>query len=428
MLGKKSKSITRIGGKTLTKLIKVTCKGSDTVRYDLLEPFQGDLKSLTENNFKKLKKMILELGFTEPISVWNDKGSIKILNGHQRLKTVTQMIEKEGYECPDLPVNWVDANSYDQAKRKVLALTSQYGKMETQGLYEFLSDTDIQPHDLGTDYHFPEINTDEFVDEYYKEISEDKSDVEDAVPEVRETDIKLGDIYQLGDHRLVCGDSTSKECVDLLMNGEKADMVYTDPPYGIAFKSGQKNSDKSTIGDRKYHNHKIIEGDHSDFDPSFILNQFSDVDEIFIWGVHNYPEKLPRSTWICWDRKLTEEMDKHLNGDFDLCWSKQRHKMVMLRITWSGVCGHSKTDDGATKVHPTQKPVKLAEAFFDRWGKGKTNIVDLFGGSGSTLITCEKTDRRCFMMEIDPHYCQVIIDRWEEYSGKKSVKLNDVKD
>ena len=224
-------------------------------------------------------------------------------------------------------------------------------------------------------------------------------------------------------HRLLCGDSTDKADVDLLMAGEKADMVFTDPPYGINFKNIQPDDGLSrNVYDRNVNVYSVIEGDNSDFDPSFILEMFDETKDIFIWGCQNYADKLPRSTWICWDRKLTEAMDAQKNGDFDLCWSKARHKMTIIRSTWSGVCGHSKTDDGATRIHPTQKPVKLAEAFFERWGKDKTLIIDLFLGSGSTLIACEKTKRNCYGMEIDPHYCSVIIKRWQEFTGKTAVK------
>lgn len=251
---------------------------------------------------------------------------------------------------------------------------------------------------------------------------------EDEVPEVTDTRCKPGDLWQLGNHRLLCGDSTNVQHVERLMGGEKADMVFTDPPYGISF-SNDSLPKKDFAGVRpglKHNKYKIIEGDFSDFDPSPIL-ELVPCDEVFIWGANNYADKLPKSTWIVWDRKLNESADGNLAGDFDLCWSKQKHKMAMCRIPWFGVFGHSRKDDGEKKVHPTMKPVKLAEWFFDRWGSKAKVIADLFLGSGSTLIACEKTNRRCFGVEIDPHYCSVIIERWEKFTGKTAVLLTGEK-
>ena len=177
------------------KTISIECTGADDVEYGQLCNTQGDLKSLSKENYKKLKKVILELGFSEPLSVWNNQGVLQVINGHQRLAVIKEMVEKEGYTCPPLPISYVDAKSMEEAKRKVLALTSQYGKIETQGLYEFLADTDIAPNMLNESYTFPEVDLDGFVDEYYKEGSSESQDaIEDDIPEPKESNVKLGDI------------------------------------------------------------------------------------------------------------------------------------------------------------------------------------------------------------------------------------------
>jgi DNA modification methylase len=206
------------------------------------------------------------------------------------------------------------------------------------------------------------------------------------------------------------------------MAGQKADMVFTDPPYGINL-----NTDFSRIkgsipnkggGKNRY---KKIEGDSTTFTiRGWVLDLSS---EVFLFGAENYHRSLPENSgsWVVWDKVLTESLGKSIGSNFELCWSKQKHKRDIIRIKWSGFYGFE-NEDTPKKIHPTQKPVKLAEAFFGRWGKGKTNIVDLFGGSGSTLIACEKTDRTCYMSEIDPHYCQVIIDRWEQYTQQQAIK------
>lgn len=119
--------------------------------------------------------------------------------------------------------------------------------------------------------------------------------------------------------------------------------------------------------------------------------------------------------------------DRALSNDFELCWSKDPHKYSMIRVTWHGPFGHNKKLDGDSRVHPSQKPVKLSTEFFDRWGKDAKIIWDGYLGSGSTLIACEKTNRKCYGMEIDPTYCDVIVERWEKFTGQKAKLINEEK-
>ncbi len=257
---------------------------------------------------------------------------------------------------------------------------------------------------------------------------------EDEVPEANETICKLGDLWTLGSHRLMCGDSTSIDAVEKLMDGQKADMVFTDPPYGMNLDTdyssmgGDNNSHNSAKGlaGKKGLKHRAVLGDDEDFDPGIIFGLFGYCNEIFLWGADYYAERLVeknKGSWIVWDKRVDENFDKMWGSAFELCWSKAKHKRDLARIRFAGVYG-TESQDTKGRVHPTQKPIQLAEWFFERWGKDTKNIVDLFGGSGSTLIACEKTDRKCFMMELDPHYCDVIIARWEKYSGKKASLIN----
>ena len=226
-------------------------------------------------------------------------------------------------------------------------------------------------------------------------------------------------------HKIMCGDSTDKADVDKLMDGQKADMVFTDPPYGMNLDTSYKDAGyKDTNFKRKRHNHKKIIGDDKYFElPGFILDM---AEEVFLWGADYYRYSLPEGgSFIVWDKRTSESGDRVIGSCFELCFSKKKHKRDIARILWCGVYGHDKNDDGKGKVHPTMKPVKLAEWFFERWGKDKTLIVDLFLGSGSTLIACEKTNRQCYGMEISEHYVSVILKRYEEYTGKEAVKWSD---
>lgn len=148
--------------------IKIKCKGFTALPYQTLEPFQGNLKDLSEINYNKLKKEILELGYSEPVSVWQNDGKYFLINGHQRLRVITRMIEKEGFECEPLPVSIVEADSFKEARKKVLALTSQYGNMTKQGLYEFACETGLDAQEIKESFSFPEINLDLWELEFFK--------------------------------------------------------------------------------------------------------------------------------------------------------------------------------------------------------------------------------------------------------------------
>jgi len=152
----------------VSREIKISCQGATTIPFARLTAFQGDLKSLHKDDYEKLRKQILELGFSDPIAVWKSQGSNFILNGHQRFRVIETMAG-EGYRVPDLPVVLVHADDFKQAKRKVLALTSQYGKIDKQGLYEFLHEADIDAEELDTDFKLSGIDPEKFLNEFYED-------------------------------------------------------------------------------------------------------------------------------------------------------------------------------------------------------------------------------------------------------------------
>jgi DNA modification methylase len=185
-----------------------------------------------------------------------------------------------------------------------------------------------------------------------------------------------------------------------------------------------KSKFKSSSGGAKYDN---VIGDHEDFNPDFINNVFACFDyckEIFLWGADYYSDLLPNrnaGSWVVWDKRGDESADKMFGSTFELCWSKARHKRMLARVKWAGIFGMEKEHD-KKRCHPTQKPVELISWFFDYYSmKDKTAIVDLFGGSGSTLIACEKTGRKAYLMELDPKYVDVIIKRWQDFTGKQAM-------
>lgn len=232
----------------------------------------------------------------------------------------------------------------------------------------------------------------------------------------------------------MCGDSTNLVDVSNLMADEKADMILSDPPYGMKL-----NTDFSTIrgslksigrDHTKGNKYEKIIGDNEDFKPELILtffDNFASCDEVFLFGADYYAEIIPQKnagSWLVWDKRKESQADA-IGSEFELIWSKQKHKRRVLRHDWFGFLSSENGQDARNRVHPTQKPVSLLKDIIAQWGNGKQLIVDLYGGSGSTLIACEQLGRKCRMMELDPHYCDVIIARWEQFTGQKAVLLDE---
>lgn len=179
---------------------------------------------------------------------------------------------------------------------------------------------------------------------------------------------------------------------------------------------------KSNTRGNKYD--KVI-GDNDDFKPELITTFFDNFNyckEIFLFGADYFAELLPNKndgSWLVWDKRKESQADA-IGSEFELIWSKTKHKRRMLRHDWFGFLSSQNAKDAQNRVHPTQKPVSLLVDIVEQWGKDCNNVVDLYGGSGSTLIACEQLNRKCYMMELDEHYCDVIINRWESFTGKKA--------
>jgi DNA modification methylase len=259
---------------------------------------------------------------------------------------------------------------------------------------------------------------------------------EDAVPEAPvEPKTKLGDIYQLGNHRLMCGDSTSIDAVEKLMDGQKADMVFTDPPYGVSYEGGHnKKKRQGIIAD-------TLQGDDlTDLfyeSLSTAITCTKDGAAFYVWyasgkSIETFASlsKLPLKirAIIQW-YKVKSGLGAFMSQYIPNCEPCMYLHKDGCSPAWYGASNEKTVwelkKESKNDYHPTQKPVELPERAMLNSSKSGDHILDLFGGSGSTLIACEKTNRHARLMELDPKYCDVIVKRWEDFTGKKAVLLAD---
>lgn len=263
------------------------------------------------------------------------------------------------------------------------------------------------------------------------DIGDEKETKEDdyEIPEKDEikTNIKYGDIIEIGQHRLMCGDSTKIEDVERLMNGKKVDMVFTDPPYGINEKTDRVH--EARFGLAKANTFDKILGDENTntaIKAIEIINYLK-VNIQVIWGANYFAHSLSESgNWLVWDKRI-EEKQRDVNSDAELAWVKSSKRSVRIfRHLWKGMIKGS--ENGQRRIHPTQKPIALAEWCFQEYGKDCSNILDLFLGSGSTMVACHQLDRICYGMELEPKYCQVIVDRMKKLDSKLEIKINGQKE
>jgi DNA modification methylase len=375
----------------------------ENLRIADLTPDPQNARQHDDKNLKAIMGSLKEFGQRKPIVI-TEAGVIVAGNG------TVEAAKRLGWldiEVVRVPADWTDA----QVKAFAIAdnRTAELANWNQEVLTSQLLELEAEGWELA-----------EFGFEAFELPDEDKPIIEDEVPESAPSKVALGDIWQLGNHRLMCGDSFSKAAIDQLLDGQTADMVFSDPPYGMNLDTDYSKMVNTNIGRTGLKHSKVI-GDDQDFDPTFILETFKDCDEILLFGFDYYANKLPMGTPIVWDKRIEEKFDTVIGSAFELIWSKKKRKRQIIRFqysTWGS--RFADTLDGK-KSHPTMKPIGLLKEIIDLT---KSNlIIDLFGGSGSTLIAAEQTNRICYMMELDPKYCDVIIERWERLTGQKAELL-----
>jgi DNA modification methylase len=387
----------------------------EQVPVEKLIPYVNNSRTHSEEQVAQIAASIREFGFNNPVLIDKDD---TIIAGHGRIQAARKLGLAE--------VPCVRLEHLTETQRKAYIIADNRLALNAGWNEELLT---IELNDLLADGFALDIlgfDSDELKSLIDPVTPTEGLTDEDAVPEVpevpEETETKPGDIYQLGRHRLMCGDSTSIDAVEKLMDGQKADMVFTDPPYGISIvgKKGSVGGGKLA----KVGTYAPVAGDDSidvAIEAIQVIKTLKAKVEI-IWGGNYYANQLENSScWIVWDKNNTGNF-----ADAELAWTNQKTAVRIFKHTWNGMLKDS--ERGEKRVHPTQKPVALAVWCFNQYGDDCETVLDLFGGSGSTLIAAEKTNRNCYMMELDPKYCDVIVKRWEDFTGKKAelITLSEI--
>lgn len=382
-----------------------------------LKPYENNAKIHTDAQIEQIARSIQEFGMNDPIAIWKDN---EIIEGHGRLLACRQMGMKE------VPVIRLD-DLTDEQRRAYMNVHNQL-TMNTGFDLDLLAAELNEINEIDMSMFGFDISS--FIEEEKQEAEEDDYEETEDLP----ARVKLGDLWQLGGHRLICGDSTDPSVIDRLMGGQKADMVFTDPPYNIASDSKNFAADCS----------KAMKNlSESDWDKGFeiraVLNNILSV----------ISENV--SVYVCTSHFLAPEIwdwMKEWSNHYSYCvWSKPNPMPSLSKRHWTWntelVCyatrgkhtfnfpeeGHALSTwtinkrNGETG-HPTEKPVGVPSMAVSHSSKEGDVVLDLFGGSGSTLIACEQLNRKCFMCELDPHYVDVIIDRWEKFTGEKAERIN----
>jgi DNA modification methylase len=374
--------------------------------YDINQLISAEYnpRQLSQRQYQNLRNSIQRFGLVDPILInVNKERKNIIIGGHQRVN-IAKVLGIEKVPCVELDL------TLEQERELNIRLNQNTGDWD----FDILADNFDLNELIDFGFEEKDLKLDMFEEE-----KEGLTD-DDDIPEDVESVCKSGDLWKLGNHRLLCGDSTKKKNIELLLDGNKADMVFTDPPYELETQGGGvlKNSNSMK---------QIKKNKVDKFNP-LVLKKLSKTNIYF----HNKPLI---HKYI--------QLSKDWNENYDLCvYNKTNvapnyNSHLMTDIEYIAIIGDLNPNKGLNKKEYSKlyigqkdfdnklsysKPVDLCIKFIKLYSRN--SVLDIFLGSGSTLIACEKTNRICYGMELDPHYCDVIINRWEQYTGKKAELIN----
>lgn len=369
-----------------------------------------DLKPEDEE-YQKIKNSLVEFGYVAPVIINAD---MTVIGGHQRIKVLKEL----GYEEIQCIVVDLDKNKEKALNLALNKISGEWDNDKLEAILAELKETDIDMNITG-------FSNDE-VDDILKDIigsNEDDFDLEEALDEIEEPITKVGDVWLLGKHRLLCGNSTQEEEVMRLMNNQYADMLLTDPPYNVDYEGTAGKIKNDNMNETEFYNllidafknmHSVAKAGcpiyvfHADTEGLNFRNAFKNAGfklaQCLVWV---------KNTFVMGRQDYQWKHEPILYG-----WKEGKAHYFIDSRSQNTVLEFDKPTRNAE--HPTMKPIDLLCYLIKNSSKENNLIVDLFGGSGSSLIAAEQTNRICYTMELDPRYCDVIIKRWETLTGQKA--------
>jgi hypothetical protein len=362
-----------------------------------LIPYARNSRTHSDEQITQIAASIKEFGFLNPVIVDGENG---IIAGHGRVMAAKKL------GMTEVPV--VEASHLTEAQRRAYIIADNKLALNAGWDDEMLRVEFAELTEAGFDLNLTGFSLDEIVALQIEEIPPGLTD-EDAVPEIPVQPVTVeGDVWLLGRHRLMCGDSTSIDAVDKLMAGSVPNALITDPPYGIGIDGQKKSVSANPKHNRKHHEKKGWDAERPD---ASIFGYIVALGvPAVIWGGNYFADLLPATRgWLYWSKG----QDGLTMSDGELAWTTEDRPLRSKTVNRSALKG---------SVHPTQKPTEIIEFSAEYLSvPQKGAILDLFSGSGTICIVCEKTDRRAFMMERDGGYCDVIIKRWQDFTGKQAT-------
>jgi DNA modification methylase len=361
---------------------------------------------IKDEKFAKLVKSIQDFPDMlnkRPLVCYTDTdGQFVVLGGNMRLKAAKECKLKE------IPIILADEWTAEQRAEFLIKDNVGFGEWDWEQL---ANEWDVQQlEDWGLDV--PDFEG--------QELEAQEDDYE--IPDVVQTDIVLGDLFEIGEHRLLCGDSTDSDQVAKLMNGKKADMVFTDPPYGIKVVKSEMVGADFGIAKKGIYS-EVIADDTTDTAKEFYNTCISlEMTNFIIWGGNYFTDFLPFSDgWLIWNKRAGTDI-RNTFADGEMAWCSFHTPIRIYDQLWNGMIREGEKEK---RVHPTQKPIRMLSEIITDHIKGDL-LFDGFLGSGSILVASHQLKRKCYGMELDPKYCQVIIDRMRKLDPNIPIKKNGV--
>lgn len=439
------------------------------IDYRLLQPIQGNLKDLSKENYKRLKKSFTEKGLFVPSFVWDDGGEYRLLDGHGRERLWKNehavFVDSEGRETYEVPCLIIPADSLEDAKQKLLIVSSQYQGITQEGFEEFAHDLD--PDWIQDTVHFDNL----YEDRLFRKLA-GKADA-DAIPEMEGAKgpiTKRGDIWQLGAHRLMCGSSLELADVDRLCAGVQSfQACITDPPYSVSYQKASKERRQYKKGQQE--NQGIYDTYNENDDARAILNFMglvrSDVlifsyalnahffqvadslrehgfeffkelvwvkDNFAFWAGAKYQSR-HEPVLICIRKGFRPGLFPSEEWPIPGAQYDDGHESVLIAVKKGKILGGDVPANASTvleyakpaahKIHPTAKPVDLWAFLVRNHVKKGGLLYEPFGGSGTSIIAAEMAGVTCYAMELSEVFCDCIVQRWEEFTGGKARRVSE---